>query len=146
MDCGIFCREGMFLQPNLAAAIHKLQSTRTLGISWIAAHGLLQPQCTSCNPRDGSFLPRGLRQLVDCGSAAVGVEALQYKPFYMVSYQCATVPRSFKENFGKGSNWSNWNLDLTRPPNFEPCSWLEYLKYLNISQKRVFEYLNKRGL
>ena len=86
MDCGIFCREGMFLQPNLAAAIHKLQSTRTLGISWIAAHGLLQPQCTSCNPRDGSFLPRGLRQLVDCGSAAVGIEVPQFKPFYTIPF------------------------------------------------------------
>ena len=32
------------------------------GISWIAARGLWQPKCTSRNPQDGSFLPRGLRQ------------------------------------------------------------------------------------
>ena len=30
------------------------------------------------------ILPRELRRLVDCGSAAVGVVTPQYKPFYTV--------------------------------------------------------------
>ena len=39
----------------------------------------------SCNPRAAILiLPRGLLYLVDCGSAAVGVEVPQYKPFYTV--------------------------------------------------------------
>ena len=35
------------LPSNLAAAIHEPQSTRTLGISWIAARGLRLPQSMS---------------------------------------------------------------------------------------------------
>ena len=90
VDCSIVSSwivAAAFLLPNLTAAIHESQYTRTLGISWIAARGLQQPQCTSRNPRDVSFLTRGLRQLVDCGRAAVGVEALQYKPFYTVPFK-----------------------------------------------------------
>ena len=69
------------LPSNFAAAIHEVECSSAHGLQlvhWAAAiHEL--PQSTRCN--DPS---RRLRQLVNCISAAVGVDVPQYKSFYTV--------------------------------------------------------------
>ena len=89
MHCCSYKFEGSCRNAR-AAAMHEIDH-----FSWIAAatfkfvaaaiHEL--PQSTSRNPRDGSFLPRGLRQCRSRRwSATVGVEAPQFKLFYTIPF------------------------------------------------------------